>query len=265
MVDLHHHLLFGVDDGSPDLGTSLAMVEMAADDGITHIVATPHANEHFHYDRDRNEALLQEIREALPAPIAAKITLGLGSDFHLDFDNTEDARIHGNRYSINGGMYLLIELPDTSIPPRVDEVLYELRVAGLVPILTHPERNSSIQRSRSRLREWMRADLLVQVTAGSLTGTFGKVAERIAWELLEKQWVHFVSSDAHNLTRRSPRLSEAYAIVARRMGEPTAQRLFVTNSLAVFQNRPLSPQPEAKGLYGESKTSWLDRLTERFR
>ena len=265
MVDLHHHLLPGVDDGSPDLGTSLAMVEMAMEDGITHIVATPHANEHFPYDRDGNAALLQQIREALPSRVAVKVTLGLGADFHLDFENTEDARLNPARYSINGGGYLLIELPDTSIPPRIDEVLYELRVSGLTPILTHPERNATLQRSRSRLREWMRADLLVQVTAGSLTGTFGKVAERVAWELMENRWVHFVSSDAHNLTRRTPRLSEAHHAVATRMGEETAQRLFVTNPLAVFENRPLPPQPEPAGLFEEVQSPWWQRFAERFR
>lgn len=265
MVDLHHHLLFGIDDGSPDLATSLAMVEMAVDDGVTHIVATPHANDRFHYDRERNEALLQQIRENLPGHVTGRIKLGLGSDFHLDFENTEDARNHRGRYSINGGSYLLVELPDASIPPRIDEVLYELRVAGLTPILTHPERNSALQRSRAPLRDWMRADLLVQVTAGSLNGTFGKVAERVAWELLEQNWVHFISSDAHNLTRRTPRLHEAYNAVSSRLGEEVAQRLFVTNPLAVFENRSLPPQPQPQGLFEDLRPSLWKRLTERFR
>ncbi len=265
MIDLHHHLLFGIDDGSPDLATSVAMVEMAAADGVTHIVATPHANDEYAYDRARNEALLQQIRDALPPSAARAVTLGLGSDFHLSFENTEDIRTRGPLYAINDGPYLLVELADTAIPHRIDEVFYTMRVNGLTPILTHPERNATLQRSRTRLRSWLGADLLVQVTAGSLTGTFGKVAEKIAWELLTNNWAHFVSSDAHNLTRRTPRLSEAYGLVSKRLGAPTAQRLFVTNPLAVFEGRPLPPQPEPLGIYGDAPQTWLQRLIERFR
>ncbi len=265
MIDLHHHLLPGIDDGSPDLETSVAMVEMAAEDGVTHIVATPHANEEFEYNRERNEDLLRQIREALPADVATKVTLGLGADFNLYFENTEDLREHGLRYTINGGPYLLVELPDTAIPSRLDELFYRMRVDGLMPILTHPERNSTLQRSRSRLRAWMQADLLVQVTAGSLNGTFGKVAQRVGWELIERNWAHFVSSDAHNLTRRTPRLSEAYNLVSKRMGAVTAKRLFVTNPLAVFEGRAMSPQPIPVGVFEEEKRSWWGTLVERFR
>ncbi len=265
MIDLHHHLLFGIDDGSRDLETSVAMVKMAVEDGVTHIVATPHANEVFPYDRTRNAELLRQIREALPADVADRITLGLGCDFHLSFENTEDVRVHGPLYAINDGPYLLVELADTSIPTRTDEVFYTMRVNGLVPILTHPERNATLQRSRGRLRDWMRADLLVQVTAGSLTGTFGKVAEKIAWELLENRWAHFVSSDAHNTGRRSPVLSEAYALVVKRMDEATAKRLFLTNPLAVFEGRSLPEQPQALHLFDDGRKSWFNHLLERFR
>ena len=265
MIDLHHHLIFGVDDGSPDLDTSVAMVQMACDDGVTHIVATPHANQQFPYLRSAHEQKLQQIRDALPPTTASLMTLGLGSDFHLDYDNTADMKSIASRYLINNGPYLLVELPDLTIPARIDDVLYELRVHGTVPILTHPERNSALQRSRARLHTWMEGDLLVQVTAGSLTGTFGKTAERFAWELMEKKWVHFVSSDAHNLTRRTPRMAAAYQLVSKRMGEETARRLFVTNPLAVFEGKALPPQPEPAGLFEEPAQSWWQQLIERFR
>ncbi len=265
MIDLHHHLLFGIDDGAKDLATSIAMVEMAAADGVTHIVATPHANEEYPYNRERNAALLQQIREALPQETASKVHLGLGSDFHLSFENTEDIRTEGLSYAINQGPYVLVELADHAIPQRIDEVFYTMRVNGLVPILTHPERNSTLQRSRERLRSWMQADLLVQVTAGSLTGTFGPMAEKIGWELLRNNWAHFVASDAHNLARRSPKLRYAFDLVSKRIDESTAQRVFVTNPLAVYEGRPMSPQPEPAGIYEETPTPWFDRLLGRFR
>lgn len=265
MVDLHHHLIFGVDDGAPDLPASVAMVQMAADDGVTHLVATPHANDQYPYDRAAHGQRLQQIRDTLPMETARRITLGLGCDFHLDYDNTTDIQRIKTSFLINDGPYLLIELSDLGIPLRLDELLYQMRVAGLIPILTHPERNSTLQRSRGRLREWMKADMLVQVTANSLTGKFGKLAERVAWELMDQQWVHFVSSDAHDLTRRTPRMSAAYEVVSKRMGEETAQRLFVTNPLTVFEGRPMPPQPEALGLFDGEKKSWFASLLERFR
>ncbi len=143
----------------------------------------------------------------------------------------------------------MIELPDVGIPNRIDEVLYQMRIDGLTPILTHPERNATIQRSRSRLREWMQNGLLLQVTAGSVTGHFGPTAETVAWELLEPRWVHFLATDAHNLDRRPPHMSAARRLVAERLGSETAERLCVTNPLSVFEGRPFPPQPMAIGVF----------------
>lgn len=249
MIDIHHHLLPGIDDGSKSLEQSIAMVTMAVEDGITHIVATPHADDTWKYNRERNAELLQQLREALPAEVAAKITLGLGCDFHMNWENTEDAHVHKRRYTINETEYLLVELPDVGIPNRMDELLYQLRVDGLTPILTHPERNTTLQRSRDRLREWMQSGLLLQVTAGSVTGHFGSTAETFAWELLEKRWVHFLATDAHNLDRRPPHMSSAYRLVSERLGTETAERLCVTNPLTVFEGRPWPSQPEPVGLF----------------
>jgi protein-tyrosine phosphatase len=249
MVDIHHHLLFGIDDGSKTLENSVAMVTMAAADGVTHIVATPHANEQYPYDRERNEGLLQQIRDALPGDVAATMTLGLGCDFHVNFENTQAARTDKNRYTINQHEYLLIELPDIGLPASMPEILYDMRVHGMTPILTHPERNATLQRTPEKLRDWMKTDLLVQVTAGSVTGTFGPKSQEMAWSLLEKHWVHFIASDAHNLERRPPVLSNAYEAIAKRMGEETARRLCMTNPLAVFEGRPLPAQPEPLGLF----------------
>ena len=241
MIDIHHHLLPGIDDGSRDVASSVAMVQMAVDDGITHIVATPHANHAYNYDRARNRALLDEVQAALPAETAGRITLGLGCDFHLNFENVEDALRHRDRYTINRTEYLLIELPDFNIPTRTEEVLYNLRVAGLTPILTHPERNQTLQRTPKRLQEWITSGLLVQVTAGSVVGTFGGKAKDLAWSLLRSGSVHFLATDAHDTVRRPPRMQEARLEVEKRMGKAVADQVCVENPLAVFEGRPLPP------------------------
>ncbi len=242
MIDIHHHLLPGIDDGSRDLENSVAMVRMAVDDGITHIAATPHANHTFNYSRDRNEALLQQVREALPQDTAARVTLGLGCDFHLNFENIEDAHLHRQRYTINETEYLLIELPDFNIPVNLEDVLYRMRVDGLTPILTHPERNATLQRRPELLQTWIENGLLVQITAGSVTGNFGSKAESMAWRLLRSGAVHFLATDAHDLVRRPPQMSAARQLLTKKLGDGTADLLPVANPLAVFEGRSLPPQ-----------------------
>jgi protein-tyrosine phosphatase len=259
MVDIHHHLLPALDDGSTDLDTSLAMARMAAADGITHIAATPHANSRYPFDPVRNEELLQTIRDGLKKEGVA-ITLGGGCDFHLSYENIQDAREHPRKYTLNGHEYLLIELPDFSIPHQLDESFYELRLSGMTPILTHPERNPTLQNNPARLREWVQQGMLIQVTTSSVLGHMGKTAERMAHRLLADRWVHFLATDAHNVKHRPPKMREACDMVANKYGEEYAQRICTENPLAVFEGRPLPPQEEPLRLFETKKPSFFARL-----
>jgi protein-tyrosine phosphatase len=264
MVDIHHHLLPGLDDGSSDLETSLAMIRMAAEDGITHIVATPHANGNYRFDPERNEELLQTLRDGLTREGIA-MTLGRGCDFHLSYDNIQSARTDPHRFTINNKDYLLIELPDFAIPPQIDDSFYELRLAGTHLILTHPERNPVLQKSPERLTEWIRQGMLVQVTTSSVLGHMGPVAEKMAHKLLSNRHVHFLATDAHNTTRRPPKMAAARDLVAKKYGAEYAQFLCTSNPLAVFQGAPLPPQEEPSNLYDyeEPKRSFFSRLFGR--
>lgn len=240
MIDIHHHLLFGLDDGAENLETSEAMARMAVGDGITHIVCTPHANAHFRFD----PAVNRERLEQLQAHLDGRLTLGLGCDFHLSFENIEDAKKNPTKYTINGKRYLLVEFADLSIPPQMMQVFYEFQLAGMQPIITHPERNLTIQKSPQRLDEWLKAGCLAQVTASSLTGRFGRSAMSFAQRLLDENKIHFLATDAHNLESRPPRMREAYEFVARRCGSEMAERLCVANPRAAFYGEELGPQPE---------------------
>lgn len=261
MVDLHHHLLPGIDDGSPDLATSIEMARLAQNEGITHIVCTPHASSRFSFDPVVNAAKLSALRTALDEA-GVRVNLGLGCDFHVSYDNIQDALAHPARYGINGGEYLLVELADYSISPNMQEAFYELRLGGLTPILTHPERNPTLQRDPDRLLPWLRDGLLLQVTAGSVTGEMGRTAQKLAHRLLEKHWVHFLATDAHNMRSRPPHMRKAYETVARKYGEAYAAMLCLQNPLSVFEGRPLGEQ-EMSGLEVESEVkleSWWQRL-----
>lgn len=263
MIDIHHHLIYGVDDGSKDLETSVQMVEMAAADGITHIICTPHAVESYPYQPEVNAERLAALR----ARTGDKVKLGLGCDFHLSFENISDALAHPHKYTLNGLNYLLVEFPDTMISPRMTDVFHKMTVAGMVPIITHPERNLTLQRTPERMTEWLEQGCLVQVTANSLTGRFGKRAQEMGMRLIEQGIVHFLATDAHDLKSRPPIMSEARKIVDDRFGADTAERLCVTNPLAAFEGKSLPeapmPHPEQQASSEAARPGFLSRLFGR--
>ena len=248
MVDLHHHLLPGLDDGSPNLEVSVAMARVAADDGITHVAATPHANNVYDFDPAQIAIRLSALRSAL-ADERIPLILASGCDFHMSYDNLQDAIAHPRKYTINGGEYLLCELPDHGLSPHLDEAFYELGLAGMRPILTHPERNPTLQRDPARLIDWMRIGLLTQITAGSVTGLMGAQSQRMALKLLANRWVHFIATDAHNTTKRAPLMRAAHDLIAKKFGAAYARRLCVENPLAAFEGRSLPEQEEPLHLY----------------
>lgn len=259
MIDIHHHLLYGLDDGSKDIETSVAMAEMAAADGITHIVCTPHANARYRFDPAVNQNELAELQSRLDG----KITLGLGCDFHLSFENIEDAHKTPAKYTINGKHFLLVEFADLAIPPTMTEVFYEFLIQGIQPIITHPERNLTIQKSPYRLDEWIDRGCLVQVTASSLSGRFGRLAETFSHTLLKQNKVHFIATDAHNLDSRPPRMKEAFDLIAKHYGAETAERLCVTNPRAAFFGEELPPQQEPENNEASSTLSGKRSLWSR--
>jgi protein-tyrosine phosphatase len=255
MIDIHHHLIYGVDDGSPDLQSSMTMAQIAVEQGITHIVCTPHASDEHPYRTELIEERFSELKEKLKG----ELKLSLASDFHLTADNIVDAVKHPLRYSIDEKGYLLIEFPSHVIPPSMNEALFRLQSAGYSLIVTHPERYPAVLRQPELLCEWMRHGCLVQVTAGSLSGRFGKAEEAFANELLERDWIHFVATDAHHPVWRAPHLKKAYEYVAERKGEETAQRLFVTNPQAAVDGAKWPEQPEPKGLWEKQPLRFAER------
>src|SRR3954447_10690675 len=179
MIDIHHHLLWDQDDGATSIELSLEMARTAADDGITHIACTPHANSHYTYIPEIISSKIAELRHLIHKE-GIGIKLGRGCDFHMSYDNIQQARSDPTRFSLNGGHYILVEIPDYAIPRGLGETFYQMQLDGLTPILTHPERNATLQKEPRRMMEWLRGGVLVQVTAGSVLGKMGKTAERVA-------------------------------------------------------------------------------------
>jgi protein-tyrosine phosphatase len=264
VIDIHHHLLWGLDDGADTPATTLEMARLSAAQGITHIVATSHASTHWHFQPEVVAAKAEELRSVLAAE-NIPLTIGTGCDFHLSYDNLADAKIHPRKYTINRGDYLLVELPDYGLPLNLTETFYELQMLGVTPILTHPERNLTLQADPNRMIDWLRGGMLIQITAASITGNFGRSSEKAAHKLLADSWVHFVATDAHNMIMRPPLVREPWETVERKYGKEAAERLFVTNPLAVFENRPIGEQPEPRNVFAdfEDDRSWLKKMFRR--
>lgn len=240
MIDLHCHILPGLDDGPDTIEESLAMAETAIADGITHVVATPHSNNEYHFEFEQVQAL----RKELQARIGNRLVLATGCDFHLNLENLEALHTDAPRFCINQRDYLLVEFNEYSIPPAMDQTLHEIQLAGLRPVITHPERNAILHAQPERLTKWARLGCYVQVTAGSLTGGFGPMAQKDAWRWLGEGLVHFVASDAHNTRGRPLKLRPALEMVREQFGEEKARALFVENPKAAFEGRDLPHVPE---------------------
>jgi len=229
-VDIHSHILWGLDDGARDLEMSLEMLRIAVESGTSDIVATPHSDLHYAFDPEKIDERIRELNEA-PGP---KPRIHSGCDFHLHVENISDCLEHPGKYTINHLRYLMVEFSDLNIPKSIGQVFDRLLEAGITPVITHPERNGLLMKNIPQLVSWIHTGCLLQVTGQSFTGRFGKQARSAAGDLMSRGMVHFIASDAHDTVHRPPDLAEPYQFVVQHYGEDVAARLFVANPAATL-------------------------------
>ena len=236
MIDIHCHLLPGIDDGPSGAEASLALARALVADGVTQVVCTPHVFP-GRYDNTRSgiaraQSRFSSLLEAAGIPLAllwageARLTPEI-----LDLQAQGELPYLGQQ---GGFRHLLLEMPDGQVPLGAVAFVRRLLAAKVRPVIVHPERNRGLMETPDRLREFIDLGCRVQLTAGSLVGQFGPRAQAVAAEYVEKGWVHAVASDAHNLGGRQPRMRDAAAWLTQQGGAELARCLTVDGPAALI-------------------------------
>lgn len=247
MIDLHCHLLPGIDDGAPDIETALEMARVAVADGIQITACTPHIYPGM-YDNSGPDILrrVDDLQVALDdAGIALKLVAGC--DAHITASMVAELR-SGHIPTLAGSRYFLFEPPHHVAPPRLEETVMATVAAGYHPIITHPERLTWIEAHYDIMARLAAAGVWMQITAGAVIGRFGKRSQFWAERMLDEGLVHLLATDAHNLRNRKPRMAEAVEAVAARLGERAAMDMVLTRPRLVLENADPSRAPAPVGV-----------------
>lgn len=217
MIDIHSHILPGIDDGARNMDESLAMAQRAVQEGIHTIIATPH---HKNSMFDNPAAIILEKTQALNRRLEEeKIPLKVlpGQEPAIFGELLKDYEL-GEVLTLNQTQYVFIELPSGHVPRYTDQLLYELQLKGLVPVIVHPERNQEIIERPELLYNLVKKGSLAQLTASSISGVFGKNISKFCFQLIEANLVHFIASDAHNVRKRTFKMAQAFDMIDSRYG-----------------------------------------------
>lgn len=237
MIDLHSHIFHGFDDGAQSLEESIEMARIGAEDGIEKIVGTPHL---FRGDFERIDvSMIHKRRDELSESLQnEKIEMEVysGAEVHVSHNLIDEIQMHRELLTINNSSYMLIEFPSNHIFPGVKDLFFKIESEEIEPIITHPERNSVFRRNPVLLYELIEMGALVQANSGSFQGLFGSSVREAVSKFLDWNFIHFLSSDAHNTRSMSPKLSETLREIAERIGKERAYALVWDNPQAVLNN-----------------------------
>ncbi|WP_349408722.1 tyrosine-protein phosphatase [Pseudalkalibacillus sp. SCS-8] len=217
MIDIHCHILPGIDDGAKTFEDSAKMAKVAIEEGITSIIATPHHNHHYQNHGKEIENHVARLKEHLQNE-KINLEILLGQEPRITGDFLEQLEVGEIITLCDQGKYVHIELPSNQVPRYTKSIIFELRLKGITPIIVHPERNSEIMEDPELLYELVTEGALTQVTAASLTGEFGKNIQKFSFQLIQHNLTHFVASDAHNISNRSFNFKEAFKVIEKKIG-----------------------------------------------
>lgn len=214
MIDIHSHILPGIDDGAQTVEDSINMAKLAVEEGITKIIATPHHQNGKYINKKQN--IIERVSELNVVLQKENIPLEVlpGQETRIYGELIEDIN-KGDILPLNQTNYLFIELPSGHIPRYTEQLLFDVQLKGLTPIIVHPERNAGVMENPDKLLDLVKKGALTQVTAGSITGHFGKKIQKFTMQLIESNMAHFLASDAHNTSTRSFHMQKAISEISK--------------------------------------------------
>jgi len=243
LIDTHCHILPGVDDGAADEAAALAMARVAVADGVRTIAVTPHMREaDYPNERPRVLEVLERLRDVVRAA-GLPLELRAGAEVRLAPAMVEGIRTGRLLTYDDRGRWLLLECPYRSRPVGLDEAIFELRLAGVTPVIAHPERIRYFQEDPARYEDVLRQGAIGQMTTSSLLGDFGATVARLAEEMVRRGLVHILASDAHDDEYRPPKLARARARWAELAGEESAEFATETYPRALLEGEAIDPPP----------------------
>jgi protein-tyrosine phosphatase len=258
LIDLHCHILPGIDDGPADIEESLDMARLAVLDGIHTVVATPHSQNGMYVNSSRDIGRhVQEINRILEE-VAIQLVVLSGAEEYIRPDMGRSG-MPSDIITINdNGRYVLVEFPFMTIPHGAGEVLHRLNQMGLTPVLAHPERNAAIQRNIEILYPFVESGCLTQITAMSLTGDLGEPAMASAYRMVELRLAHVIASDAHSAGNRRPKLSSAVEVAAHLLeSRQEAENMVFQTPQAIISGQaihlqdPIKPRNKKRWFFGK--------------
>ena len=260
MIDIHSHVLYGVDDGAPDQNTSLELLRMAAQKGTTDLICTPHVLEAGKgLPWADITAKTQELQQ-LATRDGLKLKLYPGAELEFNWDLRELLQKGSRDYCLAGSRYVLIELPAATVPNHMSDFLYDLEVKGFVPVIAHAERHQALMHQPERLLRWLKNGALIQSNAGSFTGLFGEHVQASARMLLRNNIISFLGSDAHRVEKRNTDLTGAAAEITRLAGEDKALAITTENADCILTDGVFYPPLPERILTEPAEKSLWSRL-----
>ena len=237
MVDIHCHVLPGVDDGPDTIEDSMKLCKRAVELGVVHIVATPHLPWQEKYEIDKIKAAHDLLKKRLQEENIA-LKLSLGADIRINWDLLERLK-DSSLFTVANSRYYLLELDDLTLPPGIEDFILRCNSAGFYPIITHPERNIPFRTDYERLKKFVKLPLLIQVSACSLVGSMGSAAKKAALDWIKAGFVDLLASDAHAVNIRLEEFRGGLAVAQKVVGPKKLEQMVVSVPGAVVRNQPI--------------------------
>ncbi|MGE4589166.1 MAG: tyrosine-protein phosphatase [Acidaminococcaceae bacterium] len=258
MIDIHTHIINGLDDGAKNTAESLELLKMAAKSGTTDIIATPHIVEGANHADWQTIITKTDELNTIVKESGIPIQVYPGAELEMNWDILNLLKSGAKDYCLAGSRYILVELPANTVPNYADEFLYEVQIKELIPIIAHPERHPYLAKHPRLLHQWARNGALVQCNVGSFSGKFGTEVKDFANLLLDNNMVHFLGTDAHSVEHRHTDATSGIELISGRITPQMLEQITRINPAAILRDEYLSldapkeikvPEEKEKGFF----------------